>query len=374
MAGTVNGIVAGYDGSPGSQEALDWAAGEARARGAVLTVCHACAPADAAAPGGGAADLAWQYAERVVAGGVQHAQGQWAAGEVRPLLVSGSPTSALCEVSESADMLVLGSRGRGGLAGLLLGSVSSQVAAHARGPVVVVRGHWRPVPGYAPRPVVVGADGSHACQAAVAFAFAEAALRDVPLLAVCALADAPGILGGGYLLEAGFAAPQASPCRGGDPRLADGRLSDRRPAGGAGRWTWAYDGAARTAHAEMSAWHRVPAVLLTTAFVQQAWSPATARASGPPLAGRDAPVGCLRRPAPRPVPPSGYGWTQPAADGPATAARADGPAGCAGSHAGRPRLGRGARGLFARHLVDRRRLVAWDAEWRATGPKWSHYG
>jgi nucleotide-binding universal stress UspA family protein len=204
MAGTVNGIVAGYDGSSGSQEALDWAAWEARARGVVLTVCHACAPGGAAAPGGPAADLAWQYAERVVAGGVQHAQGQWAAGEVRPLLVSGSPTSALCEVSESADMLVLGSRGRGGLAGLLLGSVSSQVAAHARGPVVVVRGHWRPVPGYAPRPVVVGADGSHACQAAVAFAFAEAALRDVPLLAVCALADAPGILGGGYLLEADF--------------------------------------------------------------------------------------------------------------------------------------------------------------------------
>ena len=69
MAGTVNGIVAGYDGSSGSQEALDWAAWEARARGAVLTVCHACAPRGAAAPGGAAADLAWQYAERVVAGG-----------------------------------------------------------------------------------------------------------------------------------------------------------------------------------------------------------------------------------------------------------------------------------------------------------------
>lgn len=204
MSSTVNGIVAGYDGSPGSQEALDWAVWEARARGLVLTVCHACAPGRPVAPGDAAADLAWQYCERVVAGGVQHARGAMGTRDVRPLLVSGSPASALCEVSESADMVVLGSRGGGGLAGLLLGSVSSQVAAHARGPVVVVRGHWRPVPGYAPSPVVVGADGSGASQAAVAFAFAEAALRDVPLLAVCALADTPSVLGGGRLLEADF--------------------------------------------------------------------------------------------------------------------------------------------------------------------------
>jgi nucleotide-binding universal stress UspA family protein len=125
-------------------------------------------------------------------------------GEVRPLLASGSPADVLCDMSASADMVVLGYRGRGGLAGLLLGSVSAQVAAHARGPVIVVRGHWRPVPGYVPRPVVVGADGSRASQPAVAFAFAEAALRDVPLLAVCALADTPAILGGARLLEADF--------------------------------------------------------------------------------------------------------------------------------------------------------------------------
>jgi nucleotide-binding universal stress UspA family protein len=125
-------------------------------------------------------------------------------GDVRPMLVSGSPARALCAVSNSADMVVLGSRGRGGLAGLLLGSVSSQVATHAHGVVVVVRGHWRPVPGYVPRPVVVGADGSGASRPAIAMAFAEAALRDVPLLAVCALADTPSVLGGGRLLEADF--------------------------------------------------------------------------------------------------------------------------------------------------------------------------
>lgn len=203
MAGTVNGIVAGYDGSPGSQQALDWAAWESKARGLVLTVCHVQA-AGSAEPGDAAAGLAWRYAERVVDGGVRHARGSVGAGDVRPLLLTGRPASALCEVSGSADMVVLGSRGRGGLAGLLLGSVSSQVAAHGHGVVVVVRGRWRPVPGYAPRPVVVGTDGSGASQRAVAFAFAEAALRDVPLLAVCALADSPGILGGARLLEADF--------------------------------------------------------------------------------------------------------------------------------------------------------------------------
>ena len=201
MVGTVDGIVAGYDGSPASQEALDWAALESKAHGSVLTVCHVWGRA---VPGDAAADLAWKYGERVVAGGVQHAQGRFGTGEVRQLLVSGSPASVLCELSQSADMVVLGSRGCGGLAGLLLGSVSSQVAAHARGVVVVVRGHWRPVPGYVPPPVVVGADGSGASQPAVTFAFAEAALRDVPLLAVCGLADAPSVLGGGYLLEADF--------------------------------------------------------------------------------------------------------------------------------------------------------------------------
>ena len=127
------------------------------------------------------------------------------AGDVRPLLLSGPPASVLCEVSGNADIVVLGSRGRGGLAGLLLGSVTSQVAAHGRGVVVVVRGHWRPVPGHVARPVVVGADGSGASQRAVAFAFAEAsAPRDVPLLAVCALADTPSILGSARLLEADF--------------------------------------------------------------------------------------------------------------------------------------------------------------------------
>lgn len=203
MTPTRHGILAGYDGSPGSAQALRWAAREARSRRSVLTVCHAWAPGYPA-PSAAASDSARRSGEATLAQGVRDAQDLMGPGEVRPLLAAGSAASALCEHSSDCEMVVVGSRGHGGLAGLRLGSASSQIAAHARGRVVVVRGHWQPVPGYAWGPVVVGADGSAASAAAVTFAFEEAALRRTPLLGVCALADAPGVLGGAAQIRQGF--------------------------------------------------------------------------------------------------------------------------------------------------------------------------
>jgi nucleotide-binding universal stress UspA family protein len=101
-------------------------------------------------------------------------------------------------------MVVLGSRGAGGLPQLPLGSVSLEVAACARSPVVVVRGHWRLAGRYLPGPVVAGADGSAVSEAVLAFAGEEAALRGAPLVAVCALADAPGELGAARRIEEEF--------------------------------------------------------------------------------------------------------------------------------------------------------------------------
>jgi len=196
MSGKLDGVLAGYDGSPGSEHALSWAAREARSRGIVLTVCHAYPPGSAALAGeAGVPGLARQNGERVIDGGLRRAKDLVGPGQIQRLLINGQPTAVLCERSHDADLVVVGSRGCGGIAGMLLGSVSWQVAAHAHCPVVVVRGHWRSAGDYAAGPVVVGTDGSPASDAALGFGFEEAALRGAPLLAVCALADAPGCLG-----------------------------------------------------------------------------------------------------------------------------------------------------------------------------------
>jgi nucleotide-binding universal stress UspA family protein len=197
MADTAYGILVGYDGSSGSDQALSWAVREARSRQAALTVCHAFEPGFPVLPGDeGVLDVARRNCEQVIASGLRQAQGLMGAGEVRSLLVQGPPAAVLCERSHGADMVVIGYRGAGGFPGLHLGSVSSQVAAYASGRVVVVRGHWRPAGGFVPGPVAVGADGSPSSRAALGFAFEEAALREAAVLVVCALADAPGSLGG----------------------------------------------------------------------------------------------------------------------------------------------------------------------------------
>ena len=202
MTGATQGILVGYDGSPGSERALSWAVREARWRGAVLTICHAWPPGyvPAAAAGDEQPDRAQRDGEQCLARALRFARDIMGPGQARPLLAAGPAAQVLCGHSAGAEMVVVGSRGRGGFAGSLLGSVGQQVAAHAPGRVVVVRGHW-PAAAYAPGRVVVGADGSPASRAAIAFAVEEAALRAVPLLAVSALADAPGSLGGAGRLE-----------------------------------------------------------------------------------------------------------------------------------------------------------------------------
>jgi nucleotide-binding universal stress UspA family protein len=203
MTSTIHGILVGYDGSPGSEQALLWAAREARRRATIVTVCHAWTPAYAPEPpgDGGASDRAQRASERTLTQGLRFAQNIMGPGKVQPLLAAGPATRLLCEHSADADMVVVGARGRGGLPGMLLGSVGQQVGAHARGRVVAVRGHWHPAAEYFPGPVVAGADGSAAASAAIAFAGEEAMLRAVPLHIVCALADAPGSLGGARRMQ-----------------------------------------------------------------------------------------------------------------------------------------------------------------------------
>ena len=140
------GITVGVDGSDGSLLALDWAMREAALRHAALTVLtvHEVAtsawtrnpiilPEDQAA-----ADKARQSAEEAVAK-VTSQLGDSQPASVTVRAVSGTPTEALVDASSDSDLVVVGSRGGGGFARLLVGSVSSQVVHHSACPVVVVR-------------------------------------------------------------------------------------------------------------------------------------------------------------------------------------------------------------------------------------------
>ncbi|WP_433256115.1 universal stress protein [Streptosporangium sp. CA-135522] len=175
-------IVVGYDGSDFSMQALEWAMDEAELRKLPLTVAHAWrwpyGPADEEAKG-----HLRKAAEHVLYHGGECARSCSAIPEVTTDLYEGAAAERLVELSAHARLVVVGSRGMGALARAVVGSVAGYVAAEARCPVVVVRG-----PGPIPVPrhrgaVVVGMTG-HTPDAAIAFAFAEADLRRLPLVAV----------------------------------------------------------------------------------------------------------------------------------------------------------------------------------------------
>jgi nucleotide-binding universal stress UspA family protein len=142
------GIVVGVDGSAGSQEALEWAVKHAALEHASLTVL-AVHEVAASAWTGNPIVLPQDRPEQ------EHAR-QAAQEQVNKLIsdlgvgspesvtvrgVSGAPAQILIEASADADLVVVGSRGAGGFANLLTGSVSSKVVNHAACPVVVVRHH-----------------------------------------------------------------------------------------------------------------------------------------------------------------------------------------------------------------------------------------
>lgn len=134
-------IVVGIDGSAGSQAALAWAAAEARLRGATLEAIRVWSwPIPYVGPG--MAGLDPKLLEEGEQGILDEALSavDLEGVTVEPVLVEGPAAQRLLEQAKGADLLVVGSRGRGGFKGLLLGSVSQQVVNHARGPVVVIPG------------------------------------------------------------------------------------------------------------------------------------------------------------------------------------------------------------------------------------------
>lgn len=139
---TSEGIVVGVDGSEQSLRAAHWAAAEAYRRQLPLTVVTAYSlPAFAASSMDGGYAMMDDSALRAGAEKVMTEARRFLRdypGEVEYLIEAGDPSAVLLEHSERADVLVVGSRGRGGFLGRLLGSVSSAVPAHAKCPTVLV--------------------------------------------------------------------------------------------------------------------------------------------------------------------------------------------------------------------------------------------
>ena len=141
----MSGIFVGVDGSTHSQTALDWAMREAGIRHAPLTVITVHEVA-ASGWGGSLEFPADEIMREEASKAVQEAVDQTAAqlGDAGPAEITvqaliGHPAPLLIEASKTADLLVVGSRGSGGFARLLLGSVSNQVAEHAQCPVTIIR-------------------------------------------------------------------------------------------------------------------------------------------------------------------------------------------------------------------------------------------
>lgn len=189
------GIVVAVDGSPASMAAARWAARDVAMKNIPLTVMHAVTTPTVTFP-------PVPYPESLVTsledeGKKAIMDAMKVAEEVMPTdrkvpidrkLVYSAAAPALLEASDTAEMIVIGSSGRGLLARGLLGSVSSTVVRHANCPVAVVRDEELPDSRNAP--VVLGVDGSPASELATEIAFDEASRRGVDLVAIHAWSDA----------------------------------------------------------------------------------------------------------------------------------------------------------------------------------------
>ncbi|WP_192783032.1 universal stress protein [Amycolatopsis lexingtonensis] len=187
-------VVAGVDGSSSGLRAAVWAGAEALRRNRPLRLVQVYALPPVRAP------IAAGAGEQVRAGLAGYAEGRLA--EARAAVLARSPglditvaarewnpVAALVQESQHAELVVLGSHGLGGFAGMLVGSTAVSVVAHAHCPIVVVRGRRPQDPPPDTGPVIVGTDGSSHSDGALAFGCEEARLRGVGLIAVRTWSD-----------------------------------------------------------------------------------------------------------------------------------------------------------------------------------------
>lgn len=184
MSEYTGAVVVGVDGSKEALAAVDLAAAEAAWHARPLRIVHGfiwpymhvpLGPSEIGPPEGGLRHQADRLVDEAVARARAAAPGVRVTGEVH----TGSGGEVLIECSRTASQIVVGDRGLGAFAGLLLGSVAVHVAAHTACPILISRGTTNPE-----LPILVAVDGSPANEAAVGFAFAEANARGVSLVAL----------------------------------------------------------------------------------------------------------------------------------------------------------------------------------------------
>ncbi|MGW2209723.1 universal stress protein [Streptomyces sp. NPDC001781] len=198
-------VTVGVDDSPESRAAAEWAAREALLRGLPLKIMYISEPTPrfVARTPLLDPDAYRQWAERMTSESADGIRLRHPGIEVITEQLTGTPADILCEAAGFAELLVLGSRGLGGLEGFLVGSVSLGVVARAERPVVLVRAgehaadeHERHPAGMrsaaAPfRPVVLGLDTDRMDDTLLEFAFDAAARRETTLRVVHAWPEPP---------------------------------------------------------------------------------------------------------------------------------------------------------------------------------------
>ncbi|MFC0527667.1 universal stress protein [Phytohabitans kaempferiae] len=178
-------IIVGFDGSTHAHRALRWGLDEGARTGAPVTILFVfewlpiagpIAPGPRVLP----EQVAREDAQKLVDDAVSEAFQSHPEVVVTGRVTAGSAAALLQERSREARLIVLGGRGHGGFAELLVGSTTAAVTAHAHCPVVVVRGADRSPAG----PVVAGVDGSDHALLALEYAFEQAAARGSALRVV----------------------------------------------------------------------------------------------------------------------------------------------------------------------------------------------
>ena len=190
-----HGILVAVDGSPESDAAVRWAAGEAELHRLPVTLVHAVVPVVTSWPVRSlqAEFNEWQEdnARQVLEQGqkiLQSNLGAPALASVGTEVLHDYAVPALVGASKDAQMIVVGSRGMGAFGRAVLGSVSGGVVRHARCPVAIVHAEEAQSPDNI-SPILLGIDGSPASEAATALAFDEASRRGVELVALHAWSD-----------------------------------------------------------------------------------------------------------------------------------------------------------------------------------------